>query len=203
VNTSPDSVGSAAELTGSRKSKRRFFFLLRTTFFLGRSRARRRHGLIKFFRFDSVLADVAYMPHPATHTHGRETSLCPGVCRLCFGALMRFYTRVVQRRQRRPGPIANPGFVFFGATVCKTVRPVLWDRCLSVCNVGVLWPNGWMDQDAAWYGGRLTRHCVRWVLSFPHGKGHSNRPPLFDPCLLWRNGRPAQQLLSTCLSFVE
>jgi len=30
---------------------------------------------------------------------------------------------------------------------------MLWDRCLSVlsvcpaCNVGVLWPNGWMDQD--------------------------------------------------------
>jgi len=26
---------------------------------------------------------------------------------------------------------------------------------LSVCNVGVLWPNGWMDQDATWYGRRL------------------------------------------------
>ena len=23
---------------------------------------------------------------------------------------------------------------------------------LSACNVGVLWPNGWMDQDATWYG---------------------------------------------------
>ena len=43
----------------------------------------------------------------------------------------------------------------FWATVCKTVRPILSDRCLSVCpvlsvlsvcNVGVLWPNGWMDQ---------------------------------------------------------
>jgi len=32
--------------------------------------------------------------------------------------------------------------------------------CLSVCNIGVLWPNGWMDQDATWYGGR--QHCVRW-----------------------------------------
>ena len=28
--------------------------------------------------------------------------------------------------------------------------------CLSVClyNVGVLWPNDWMDQDTTWYGGR-------------------------------------------------
>jgi len=24
-----------------------------------------------------------------------------------------------------------------------------------VCNVGVLWPNGWMDQDETWHGGRL------------------------------------------------
>ena len=37
---------------------------------------------------------------------------------------------------------------FFWATVYKTVRPMLSDRCLSVlsvCNVGILWPNGWMD----------------------------------------------------------
>jgi len=25
--------------------------------------------------------------------------------------------------------------------------------CLSVCDVGVLWPNGMMDQDATWCGG--------------------------------------------------
>ena len=25
---------------------------------------------------------------------------------------------------------------------------------LSVCDVGVLWPNGWIDQDETWYGGR-------------------------------------------------
>jgi len=38
---------------------------------------------------------------------------------------------------------------------------MLSDRCLFVCrsdlsvwNVGVLWPNGWMDQDDTWYGGR-------------------------------------------------
>jgi len=28
----------------------------------------------------------------------------------------------------------------------------------------LLSPNGWMDQDVSWYGGRprLRRHCVRW-----------------------------------------
>ena len=54
-------------------------------------------------------------------------------------------------------------------TVCKTVHPMLSDRFLSVCNVGVLWPNGWMDQDATWYGARPRprRHCVRLASSSP------------------------------------
>jgi len=59
---------------------------------------------------------------------------------------------------------------------------------LSVCNVGVLWPNrnGWMDQDAIWYRGRYRprRHCVRWGPSSPQGA----QPPIFGPCLLWSNG---------------
>ena len=47
---------------------------------------------------------------------------------------------------------------WFWATVCKTVRPMLSDRCLSCLTVtlgGVLWPNGWMDQDETWSGGSL------------------------------------------------
>jgi len=32
-------------------------------------------------------------------------------------------------------------------SVCQCV-------CLSVCDVGVLWPNGWMDQDETWQAGR-------------------------------------------------
>ena len=55
------------------------------------------------------------------------------------------------------------------ATVCKTVHPILSDRCLSlsVCDIGVLWPNGWMVNDATWYGGgpRPRPHCVRWGAS--------------------------------------
>jgi len=44
----------------------------------------------------------------------------------------------------------------FWAIVCKTVSPMLSDHCpvLSVCNVGVLWPNGWMDQNETWHEGR-------------------------------------------------
>ena len=64
------------------------------------------------------------------------------------------------------------------ATVCKTVRPMLSDRCQSVClYVGILWPNGCIDQDVTWYGGRLRRrpHCVRWGPE----RGTPAPPPLF------------------------
>jgi len=49
----------------------------------------------------------------------------------------------------------------------------------------LLWPNGWMDEDATWYGHRPPSrpHCVRQGPSCLR-KGHSS-PPLFGPCLLW------------------
>ena len=73
--------------------------------------------------------------------------------------------------------LVNCSNMLFWATVCKTVRAMLLDRCLSVCpvcDVGVLWPNGWMDQHATWYGGRPPPwpHCVRWGPSSP--KGHNS-----------------------------
>jgi len=42
----------------------------------------------------------------------------------------------------------------------------------------LLWPNGWIDEDATWYGCRPPRrsHCIRRVPSAPR-KGHST-PPL-------------------------
>ena len=47
----------------------------------------------------------------------------------------------------------------------------------------LLWPNGWMDQDVAWYGGRPRpiRHCVTWGPSAPPKRA---QPPIFGPCLL-------------------
>jgi len=40
---------------------------------------------------------------------------------------------------------------------------------LSACNVGVLWPNGWMHQDETWNAGRPRPwpHCIRWRPSSP------------------------------------
>jgi len=89
----------------------------------------------------------------------------------------------------------NTKLPLFWATVCKTVRPVLSVRCLSVCDVGVLWPNyGWMDEDETWHGGRPRprSHCVRWGPSSLLPKGA--QPPIFGPCLLWPNGCPSQLL---------
>jgi len=85
----------------------------------------------------------------------------------------------------------------FWSTVCKTVRPILSDHCLSVlscpiclsvCNVGVLWPNSWMDQDETSGGGmpRPEPHSFRWGPSCTQ-KGHSPIP-IIIPCLLWPNG---------------
>jgi len=84
---------------------------------------------------------------------------------------------------------------------------MLSDRCLSVCPVcdlGVLWPKSWMDQDETWHGGRPQPGHV--VLDGdaapppPSKKGHS--PPIIGPCMLWPwpNGR-LSQLMSSCLFY--
>jgi len=61
------------------------------------------------------------------------------------------------RTQQYSLPVTVLKMTGFGATVCKTAHTMLSDRflsvCLSVClscpicDVGVLWPNGCMDQD--------------------------------------------------------
>jgi len=78
----------------------------------------------------------------------------------------------------------------------------------------LLWPNGWMHQDATWYGGRPQpkRLCVRWRPSHLPQKGrsptqfsahvycvrcgpsysqkkrHTHLHPIFGPRLFWSNG---------------
>ena len=52
-----------------------------------------------------------------------------------------------------------------------------------------LWPNGRIDQDAVWYGGRPRpmRHCSVWT-QLPLEKRAHPLHPIFGPCLLWPNG---------------
>jgi len=63
---------------------------------------------------------------------------------------------------------------------------MLSDRCLSVlsvCDVGVLWPNSWMDQDETCHTGRPRPwpHCVRWGPSSPPQKDGGAPPHNFLP----------------------
>jgi len=58
--------------------------------------------------------------------------------------------------------------------------------CCPVCNVGVLWPNGWKDQDTTWYWARPRprRHSDDIVLDgdpVPPRKGAQQPPPTFRP----------------------
>jgi len=55
--------------------------------------------------------------------------------------------------------------VLFGRPFVKRLLSVrCLSMCPSVCNVGVLWPNGLTDQDETWLAGRPRPwpYCVRW-----------------------------------------
>jgi len=65
--------------------------------------------------------------------------------------------------------------------------------CLSVCpvcDVGVLWPNGWMDQDETWHTDRPRPrpHCFRWGLSSPPQKGTAPSFRLIFVMVKWLDG---------------
>jgi len=61
----------------------------------------------------------------------------------------------------------------------------------------LLWPNGWMDEDAAWYGSRPQPrpHCTR---RGPSSHERGTAAPLFWAHVYCGHGRPSQLLLSSC-----
>jgi len=77
--------------------------------------------------------------------------------------------------------ISSSSFVFGRPFVKRFVLCYRTDVCLSclsvlsVCDVGVLWRNGWTGQNETWHGGRPRPwpHCVRWGPGSPSPKGHS------------------------------
>ena len=75
------------------------------------------------------------------------------------------------------------------------------DRPHPIFGPCLLWPNGWMDEDAAWYGSRPRPrpHCTRRGLS-SRERGTS-APPLFSACVCCGHGRPSQLLLSSFTIF--
>jgi len=70
----------------------------------------------------------------------------------------------------------------------KGGRPPIFGPCL-------LWPNGCMNQDATWYGGRPQprSHCARWGHSSPFPKRRHSSSSIFswmDQDAAWYEGRP-------------
>jgi len=63
-------------------------------------------------------------------------------------------------------------------------------RARPIFGPSLLWPNGCMDEDATWYGGRPrpTQHCVRCGPSYPQKKGTLAPTQFWPICLLWPNG---------------
>jgi len=49
-------------------------------------------------------------------------------------------------------PIVKRLTLCYHTVVCLSCRVCL--SVLSFCDIGVLWPNGWMDQDETWHAGR-------------------------------------------------
>ena len=81
--------------------------------------------------------------------------------------------------------------IFGRPFVKRFASPCATDRCLSVCDVGVLWPNGWMDEDETWHGGRLRpgHHSVLDGDPAPHPqKGHNPHFPPMSVVAKWLDG---------------
>ena len=64
----------------------------------------------------------------------------------------------------------------------------------------LLWPNGWMDEEAAWCGSRPRRrpHCTR---RGPSSRERCTAAPLFSAHVYCGHCRPSQQLLNSCFLF--
>ena len=69
----------------------------------------------------------------------------------------------------------------------------------------LLWPNGWVDQDATWYGSRprSRSHCTRRraiLRTPPVTRKRSTAAPPLSAHVYCGHGHPSQLLLSSCLN---
>jgi len=78
------------------------------------------------------------------------------------------------------------------ATPRKGAHPPhpIFGSCLS-------WPNGWMDEDAVWYGSRPRPmpHCTKRC---PSSRERGTAAPIFSAHVYCGHGRPSQLLPSSC-----
>jgi len=89
------------------------------------------------------MKNIEVGPEP---NHPKSTQSKPAV-QYQGTALLNFFSKF---RQHFGRPLVNRFAYAIGPlSVCLSVL-----SSLSVFNVGVLWPNGWMDQDETWQAGR-------------------------------------------------
>jgi len=70
---------------------------------------------------------------------------------------------------------------------------------LSVPDVGVLWPNGSIDQNETWHGGRFRLRPGHIVLDGDRAPPKGAQPPIVGPCLLCQTAGRIKMPLRTKL----
>jgi len=95
------------------------------------------------------------------------------------------------------GSVCEPGLTLSASSVHNGVNT---QKIGSNRDLSLLWPNGWMDEDAAWYTevDLGPGHIVLYGVPAP-AKG-AQQPPSFRPMSIvyCGHGRPSQLLLSSC-----
>ena len=77
--------------------------------------------------------------------------------------------------------LGSGNFVFDGGPAIPRKKGTR-TRFHTIFGPCLLWPNGWMEEDATWYGSR-PRHRPHWIRRCPSctRKGHKSPPPLSSP----------------------
>jgi len=154
------------------------------------------------------MQEVRLAELPCRMVFSRATLASAGIsCRcislsVCLSATGRYSTETAKRRITQttqydsPGILAGRPFVKRFALCYRTVVS-LSDDCPSVTLVYCGGTLGWIKMPLGTEVDLGPGDTVLDGIQLAHGKGH-NSAPFLGPCLLWPNGRPFQQLLSSC-----
>jgi len=103
----------------------------------------------------------------AFHVQGAYKRWLQHILNICYSQSVNNVLRIVSNKLSILGrPFVKRFALCYRTVVCLSV-------CLSVCDVGALWPNCFTDQDETWHAGRPRPwpHRVRWEPSSPSPKG--------------------------------
>jgi len=112
--------------------------------------------------------------------------VCLSLCPFCLSVTLVYCSQTFGWIKMKPGMGVGlgPGHIVLDGDPAPLPKmgtfgqPPNFSPCL-------LWPNGWMDQDSTWHGGRP--HCVRWGPGSPPPK-EKHSIPQFSAHVLWPNG---------------